>query len=113
MINDLDLFEERHSTHSASKNDVFMALLRHLILVRVDKSPLHPTIQFSSSPFGNLLFCLCLKERHYINRGRLETAEMSSVGEVIRRQHFRDFMSTEYALPQEKFLGFHIYNRLH
>jgi len=78
-----DLFEERHNTHSASKTEVFMALLRHLVLVREDTSPLHPTIYFSSSPFGTLLFCLCLKERRYINRGRLEPAEISSVGEVI------------------------------
>ena len=83
MINDLDLFEERHNTHSASKTDVFMALLRHLVLIREDKSPLHPTTHFSSSPLGTLLFCLCLKQRRYINRWRLETAEMSSVGEEI------------------------------
>jgi hypothetical protein len=60
-----------------------MALLRHLVRIREDKSPLHPTTHISSSPFATLLVCLCLKERSYINRGRLETAEMSSVGEVI------------------------------
>lgn len=83
MINDLGLFEERHNTHSASKTEVFMALLRHLLLICEDKSPLRPTTKFSSSPLGTLLFCLCSKERRYINRGRLETAEISSVGEVI------------------------------
>jgi len=83
MINGLDIFEERHNKHSASKTEVFIALLRHLVLVRDDTSPLHPTIHFFSSPFGTLLFCLCLKECRYINRGSPETAEMSSVGEVI------------------------------
>jgi len=60
-----------------------MDLLRHLVLIREEKSPLYPTTHISSSPFGTLLFCLCVKERSYINRGRRETAEMSSVGEVI------------------------------
>jgi hypothetical protein len=60
-----------------------MALLRHLVLIREDKSPLHQNTHISSSPFGTLPVCLCLEERSYINRGRLETAEMSSVGEVI------------------------------
>ena len=90
-----------------------MDLLRHLELIRKDKTLFRPTIHFPSSPFETHLFCLCLKERRYIKRGRLETSEMSSVDEEIRRQHFRDFMSTKYALPKEQFQGVHSYNRLH
>jgi len=60
-----------------------MDLFRHPVLTSEDKSPLYPTTYFFSSPFGTLLFCLCLKERRYINRWRLETAEMTSEGEVI------------------------------
>jgi hypothetical protein len=70
-------------SHSAYKTVVLMALLRDLLLVRKDKSPLHRTTVLLVRHSEIICFVCVLKERRYINRVRLETSDMCSVGEVI------------------------------
>lgn len=83
MINDLRWFEDRHNFTLSIQDCCIHGFTQGSFTCKEGQISPSPDHSFSSSQFRNHLFCLCLKERRYINRVRLETSDMSSVGEVI------------------------------